>query len=111
MKITGTARPSNSSTSKPSSFGIWTSRNIRSGASSVTAFTASKPLPHSATIVTAGVRAEVFAHDAAGQGLIVHDDDAQGIRLAHFASVDTGRDNSMRQTPSRSVLLTTASPP
>ena len=57
------------------------------------------------------VRAEVLAHDAAGQGLIVHDDHAQGIGRAHFASVDTGKDSSMRQTPPRSVLLTTASPP
>ena len=40
--------PTSSSTSKPSSFGIWMSSSSRSGFSSVTAFTASKPLPHSA---------------------------------------------------------------
>src|SRR5688572_7568820 len=52
MNTTGTSRPSSSSTSKPSSFGICTSRNSRSGESSVTAFTASNPLPHSATSST-----------------------------------------------------------
>src|SRR5215472_7874455 len=40
---------SNSKTSKPSSLGICTSRKTKSGLSSPIAFTASKPLPHSAT--------------------------------------------------------------
>jgi hypothetical protein len=44
--------PASSATSKPSSLGIWISRNTRSGDSSVIAFTASKPLAHSATIST-----------------------------------------------------------
>src|ERR1700733_374591 len=41
-----------SSTSNPSSFGIWMSRNNRSGFNSFAAFTASKPLVHSATTCT-----------------------------------------------------------
>src|ERR1035438_539429 len=46
------SRPTNSSTSKPSNFGIWMSRNSRSGFKSETAFTASNPLPHSASTRT-----------------------------------------------------------
>src|ERR1700732_702983 len=38
-----------SNTSNPSSFGIWISRNSKSGFNSLAAFTVSKPLVHSAT--------------------------------------------------------------
>src|ERR1700674_2069673 len=41
-----------SNTSKPSSFGIWISKNSRSGFNSFAAFTASSPLVHSATTRT-----------------------------------------------------------
>src|SRR6266851_5525091 len=47
--MTGTSGPINSSTSKPVSFGICTSRKSRSGLCSATAFTASNPFLHSAT--------------------------------------------------------------
>src|SRR5262245_43102770 len=55
---TATSRPTSSSTSKPSSFGICTSRKSRSGCSSDTTLTASKPFAHSATMSTSwiGVR-------------------------------------------------------
>src|ERR1700722_8550042 len=41
-----------SNTSNPSNFGIWMSRNKRSGFNSFAAFTASRPLVHSATTCT-----------------------------------------------------------
>src|ERR1035437_196545 len=46
-----------SSTSKPSSLGIWTSRKSRSGLVSAMAFTASNPLAHSATTMISGCEA------------------------------------------------------
>src|ERR1700723_264075 len=52
--MTANSVPVNSRTSKPSSFGIGTSRKRRSGLSSPTAFTASKPLAHSAAISISG---------------------------------------------------------
>ena len=59
----------------------------------------------------ARMRAEKLAHDRARQRLVVDDDDAKRIDLAHAGSVVAGNDNSMRQTPPCSLLLMIASAP
>ncbi len=59
----------------------------------------------------AGVSAEILAHHRARQRLVVDDDDAKRIDVAHAGSVVAGNDSSIRQTPPCSLLLTMASAP
>ena len=66
-----------SSTAKPSSSGICTSRNTRSGASVAIASTAAAPSPHSPTTAHRRIRRQIAPDAPARDGLVVHDQHAQ----------------------------------
>ena len=103
-----TSRPTSSRTSKPSSFGIWTSSNTRSGLCSATALTASNPLAHSATTSTPGSPAR-YSRTTARARLVVDDDDAKRGRDGSVIAV-SGQTIATRKRPARAASMR-ASPP